>query len=303
MRIGLMLSEAFNGLRRNATMVISVILVTFISLTFVGAAVLLQVQIGLMKGYWYDRAEVTVYLCNTVSSAAGCSGGAITDEQKTAVQDRLASATLAPYVQKLYFVDQQTAYKDFTRQFSGAPNLAFVTPDLLPAQFHLKLVNPNKSGVIKEGLAGMAGVDDVTDQRALLGPVFSLLNTASYTALALAAIMLVAAMLLIATTIRLSAFSRRRELGIMRLVGASNRFIQTPFVLEGVFAGLVGSLLAGGAIVAIVRFFIVPNTATNPLVAYVGTHDALLAVPLLVGVGVLLAAVSASIAIRRYLKV
>src|SRR6218665_710422 len=82
-----------------------------------------------------DRAEVTVYLCKTVSSAAGCSGGAITDEQKTAVQDRLASATLAPYVQKLYFVDQQTAYKDFTRQFSGAPNLAFVTPDLLPAQF------------------------------------------------------------------------------------------------------------------------------------------------------------------------
>src|SRR6218665_3877710 len=112
MRIGLMLSEAFNGLRRNATMVISVILVTFISLTFVGAAVLLQVQIGLMKGYWYDRAEVTVYLCNTGSSAAGCSGGAITDEQKTAVQDRLASATLAPYVQKLYFVD--TKYNFWT---------------------------------------------------------------------------------------------------------------------------------------------------------------------------------------------
>src|SRR6218665_4077986 len=97
------LSEAFNGLRRNATMVILVILVTFISLTFFGAAVLLQEKIELMKCYWYDRAEVTVYLCNTVSSAAGCSGGAITDEQKTAVQDRLASATLAPYVQKLYF--------------------------------------------------------------------------------------------------------------------------------------------------------------------------------------------------------
>ena len=68
--------------------------------------------------------------------------------------------------------------------------------------------------------------------------------------------MLIAAVLLIATTIRLSAFSRRRELGIMRLVGASNRFIQTPFILEGVFAALIGSVLAGGAIVAIVQFFV-----------------------------------------------
>ena len=130
-----------------------------------------------------------------------------------------------------------------------------------------------------------------------------MLNAASYTAIAIAAIMLVAAALLIATTIRLSAFSRRRELGIMRLVGATNRFIQTPFVLEGIFAGLLGSLLAGGAVVAIVHFFVQGYLAERLSFTFVDLGDALLVVPLLVVVGVLLAAASAGIAITRYLKV
>ncbi len=96
----------------------------------------------------------------------------------------------------------------------------------------------------------------MTDQRGLLEPIFAIMNAATFTAICIAALMLVAAVLLIATTIRLSAFSRRRELGIMRLVGASNRFIQTPFILEGVLAALIGSLLAGGVIVALVQFFV-----------------------------------------------
>jgi cell division transport system permease protein len=130
------------------------------------------------------------------------------------------------------------------------------------------------------------------------------MNAASYTAIGIAALMLVAAVLLISTTIRLSAFSRRREVGIMRLVGASNRFIETPFILEGVLAALIGSVLAGGAIVAIVHFFVqgylqqaIQNTA------FVGLSDALIVVPILIGVGAILAALSASVAIRRYLKV
>ena len=68
-----MLGEAANGLRRNASMVVSVVLVTFISLTFVGTAALLQLQIAQMKNFWYDRAQVAVYLCTTVSTAAGAS--------------------------------------------------------------------------------------------------------------------------------------------------------------------------------------------------------------------------------------
>jgi cell division transport system permease protein len=117
--------------------------------------------------------------------------------------------------------------------------------------------------------------------------------------------MLVAAVLLIATTIRLSAFSRRRELGIMRLVGASNRFIQTPFVLEGVFAALVGSLLAGAAIVAIVQFFVQGylSTTLQTTTTLVGLSDAVVVVPILIVVGAALAAAASSVAISRYLKV
>ncbi|HEY1106241.1 permease-like cell division protein FtsX [Agromyces endophyticus] len=303
MRFGLVLREAANGLRRNITMVISVVLVTFISLTFVGTAALMQLQIAQMKGFWYDRAQVAVYLCTSMSTAAGCTDGEATEEQKAAVEAQLKSDTLKPFIDEFYFEDHEQAYENFQKQFEGTPSADYVTPDVLPEAFWVNLIDPSQSDVIVESLAGMPGVEQVVDQRKYLDPIFDALNAASYTAIAIAAIMLVAAALLIATTIRLSAFSRRRELGIMRLVGASNRFIQTPFVLEGVFAGLVGSLLAGGAVVAIVIFFVQGYLAKNLSLTFVDTSDALLVVPLLVVVGVLLAAVSAGIAIRRYLRV
>ena len=303
MRIGLVLGEAANGLRRNASMVVSVVLVTFISLTFVGTAALLQLQIAQMKNFWYDRAQVAVYLCTTVSTAAGCIDGEATEEQKEAIEDQLNSPTLKPFIDEFYFEDHEQAYANFQDQFEGTPAADYVTPEVLNETFWVNLVDPSESAVIVESLAGLAGVEQVFDQRNYLDQIFDVLNAASYTAIAVAAIMLVAAALLIATTIRLSAFSRRRELGIMRLVGASNRFIQTPFVLEGIFAGLIGSLLAGAAVVAIVYFFVQGYLAENLSFTFVGVNDALLVVPLLVAVGVLLAAVSAGIAITRYLRV
>ncbi|WP_394552480.1 permease-like cell division protein FtsX [Agromyces sp. MMS24-JH15] len=303
MRLGLVLGEAANGLRRNASMVVSVVLVTFVSLTFVGTAALLQLQIGQMKGYWYDRAQVAVYLCTSVSTSEGCTDGEATEEQKAAVQAQLESDTLAPFVDEVTFEDHQQAYDNFQEQFAGTPAAEYVTPEVLNETFWVNLVDPGQSDVIAESLAGMAGVEQVVDQRRYLDQIFDVLNAASYTAIAIAAIMLVAAALLIATTIRLSAFSRRRELGIMRLVGASNGFIQTPFVVEGVFAGLIGSLLAGGAVLAIVQFFVQGYLAETLSFTFVDLGDAWLVVPLLVLVGVLLAAISAGIAIRRYLRV
>lgn len=303
MRIGLVLAEAANGLRRNASMVVSVVLVTFISLTFVGTAALMQLQIGQMKSYWYDRAQVAVYLCTTVSTAAGCIDGEATAEQKAAVESQLESATLTPYIDEFYFEDHQQAYENFQQQFEGTPAADYVTPEVLNETFWVNLVDPSQSEVIAEALAGLAGVEQVVDQRRYLDQIFDVLNAASFTAIGIAAIMLVAAALLIATTIRLSAFSRRRELGIMRLVGASNRFIQTPFVLEGVIAGLIGSILAGAAVIGIVHFFVQGYLAQSLSFTFVDLGEAWLVVPLLVAVGVLLAAVSAGIAIRRYLRV
>ncbi|MDJ0334584.1 permease-like cell division protein FtsX [Salinibacterium sp. G-O1] len=305
MRLGLILGEAGSGLRRNVSMVISVILVTFISLTFVGAAILLQMQIGQMKGYWYDRAQVAVYLCTDVDNTGNCTQAAATQEQIDNVEAQLNSPTLAPFIEKYEFETHDQAFANFQVQFADNPIAAFVTPGDLNESFRVNLVDPTNADVLIESLSGAAGVQDVQDQRGLLDQIFAILNAASYTAIGVAALMLVAAVLLIATTIRLSAFSRRRELGIMRLVGASNRFIQTPFILEGVFASLIGSLMAGGAILAIVQFFVQGylSRTLGSTTTLVGVNDALVVVPVLIVVGAALAAASAGVAISRYLKV
>jgi cell division transport system permease protein len=304
-RFGLILSEVANGLRRNMSMVISVVLVTFISLTFVGAAILLQMQIGQMKGYWYDRAQVAVYMCTDVDTTGNCTQTAATEAQIAAVEDQLTSPALSPYIERFEFETHEQAYENFQTQFADSPIAAFVTPETLNESFRVNLINPADADILIESLSGAAGVQNVEDQRGYLDQIFSILNAASYTAIGVAALMLIAAVLLIATTIRLSAFSRRRELGIMRLVGASNRFIQTPFILEGVFAALIGSLLAGGAIVAIVQFFVQGylQSTLQATTTLVGLSDAVVVVPILVVVGAALAAASAGVAISRYLKV
>jgi cell division transport system permease protein len=305
MRIGLVLAEVGQGLRRNFSMVVSVVLVTFISLTFVGAAMLMQLQIQQMKGYWYDRAQVAVYLCTHLSQTPTCSSTEATAEQIAAVKQKLESPEIKGYIKTLDFENHQQAYDRFKEQFADSSVSSLVTPDLLPQTYWINLKDPDRSTVISEALADQPGVDEVVDQRAYLQPIFDALNAASYTAIGIAALMLVAAVLLISTTIRLSAFSRRRELGIMRLVGASNRFIETPFVLEGVIASLIGSVLAGAAVWLLVRFFVRGYLADNvPLsTSLIGTKDALLVIPILIAMGALLAALSASFAIRRYLKV
>jgi cell division transport system permease protein len=304
-RLRLVLGEAASGLRRNVSMVISVVLVTFISLTFVGAAILLQMQIGQMKGYWYDRAQVAVYMCTETDSTGMCAQAEATDEQIAAVEAQLQSDTLAPFIKQFEYETHDQAFTNFQDQFSDSPITGFVTKEMLPESFRVNLHDPKQADILIESLSSSPGVQAVEDQRRYLDQIFAVLNAASFTAIGLATLMLIAAVLLIATTIRLSAFSRRRELGIMRLVGASNRFIQTPFILEGVFAALIGSVLAGGAVVAIVELFVKGYIAdtVGATMTLVGTDEALLVVPILIGVGGLLAAASAGVAISRYLKV
>jgi len=304
MRLGLVLSEVGQGFRRNLSMVISVVLVTFISLTFFGAAILLQFQINQMKGYWYDRAQVAIYFCTDVQTEQPCNGAEASADQIAAVKAQLEGPTLRPYVKKFTFENHQQAYDNFEKQFANTSLAQLASPDILSQAFRVNMKDPSQADILSEQLSSQPGVEEVQDQRGLLDPIFSIMNAASYTAIGIAALMLVAAVLLISTTIRLSAFSRRRELGIMRLVGASNRFIETPFILEGVLAALIGSLLAGGAIIAIVQVFVqgyLQKTIRDT--AFVGLPDALIVAPILLLVGALLAALSASVAIRRYLKV
>ncbi len=304
MRVGLVLGEVWSGLRRNLSVVISVVLVTFVSLTFVGAAILMQLQVQQMKAFWYDRAQVAIYLCTDFDQSATCSGDDVTPEQIAAIEEALNSPTLQPYISEYFFVDHDEAYTEFTEQFAGNPIVDITTPEQLNQTFWLKLEDPSRSAIIQETFTGIPGVQSVTDQRSLLDRIFLFLGVASYTAIAIAGLMLVAAMLLISTTIRLSAFSRRREIGIMRLVGASNRFIQTPFILEGIISALIGAVLAGVASVAVVKFFVQDYLVINlPFTSYVTVEQSLIVPPILVGIGVVLSAIAAKIAISRYLRV
>jgi cell division transport system permease protein len=304
MRFGFMFSEVGQGLRRNISMVVSIVLVTFISLTFVGTASLLQLQIGQMKNYWYDRAQVAIYLCTDVSPEATCPRGEASEDVKAQVQERLDSATLTPFIDEYYFEDHDQAFANFQEQFAGNAVAQYVKAEQLNETYWVNLFDPNQSQIITESFTGLAGVEEVRDQRSYLDQIFNILNIASLAAVSIAALMLISSVLLISTTIRLSAFSRRRELGIMRLVGASNFSIQLPFILEGVVAALVGSLLAAGAVLGLVVFFVQGFLAERlPFTSFVSLSDGMLVVPLLIAAGVVLAAVASGLAIRRYLKI
>ncbi|WP_104109360.1 permease-like cell division protein FtsX [Arthrobacter sp. N199823] len=304
MRLAFIMSELGSGLRRNLTMVISVILVTFVSLTFVGTAGLLQMQIGQLKGFWYDKVQVTIYLCTDVPANTNCVSGPVTDDQKAAIEDLLKSPAVKPYVETWTFESQKEALGHFQEQFANSPMVDSVEAANLPSSYRIKLTDPEKYQIINETFAATPGVDSVVDQRTVLDKLFSWMNIATYVAVGVAALMTVCAALLIATTIRLSAQSRTREIEIMRLVGASRTVIQLPFVLEGVIAATIGALLASGAVWSIVHFFFGGYlAASNSGTPYISTGDAFVIYPILILLGVVLAGVSSAVSLRKNLKV
>jgi cell division transport system permease protein len=304
MRLGFILGEVWAGLKSNVSMVVSIILVTFISLTFVGVAALLQLQIGQMKNYWYDRAQVAIYLCTDFSPSTACPLGAATGAQKNAISTQLGSTVLSPYIDTYYFESHEEAYQKFLDEFAGSAVASFITAEQLNEAYWVNLIDPEQSALITETFTGLGGVEEVRDQRGYLDQIFAFLNVGSITAAAIAGVMLISATLLISTTIKLSAFSRRREIGIMRLVGSSNFSIQLPFVLEGIAAAVAGSLLAIGAIFTITEYLVADFLAARlPFTSFVGFAEAVLVAPYLIGAGVILAALASGVSIRRYLKI
>ena len=303
MRLAFILSEIGSGLRRNLTMVISVILVTFISLTFVGAAGMLQLQINQMKGYWYDKVQVAIFLCNEGSAAAGCASGPVTEEQQKNLEALLRSPAVSQYINEFQFESKEDAYGHFKEQFSNSPIVDSVAPDQLPASFRINMKDPEKYQIISETFASQPGVESVIDQRKILEQLFSIMNGASVVAVFIAGVMIICAILLIATTIRLSAFSRRRETGIMRLVGASKTVIQLPFILEGVIAALIGAALASGTLWAVSYFFLGDLSKQFQDTPFISPSQTLVLVPALFALGVILAGISSLLTLRRYLRV
>lgn len=304
MRLAFIMSELGSGLRRNLTMVISVILVTFVSLTFVGAAGLLQMQIGQLKGFWYDKVQVTIYLCTDIPANANCASGPVTPDQKATIEGMLESPAVKPYIENWTFESQEEALAHFREQFANSPMVDSVEAGNLPSSFRIKLNDPEKYQIINETFSATPGVDSVVDQRKVLEKLFSWMNIATYVAMGVAGLMIICAALLIATTIRLSAQSRMREIDIMRLVGASKTVIQLPFVLEGVIAATIGALLASGAVWSIVVFFMGGYLAdANTGTPFISAREALVIYPVLILLGVVLAGVASAVSLRKNLKV
>jgi cell division transport system permease protein len=243
MRARFLLSEVGIGLRRNMTMTFAVIVTTAISLSLLGIGLLSNAQVGAMKDYWYDKIEVSVFLCGSLSESPSCAGGVVTSEQRLQIQQDLQSM---PAVDSVFYESQSEAFNRFQERFKDSAIAANVTADQLPESFRVKLKDPTQFAVIVSAFSGRPGVDVVQDQRSILEKFFKLLGVLRNGALLVGLASVLTAALLISNTLRIAAFNRRRETGVMKLVGASSWSIQLPFLLEGVISAIVGWGLATG---------------------------------------------------------
>ena len=306
MRFRFILSETWTSLRRNVPMLLSVMLVTFISFLFIGASLLTQAQITKAKGDWYDKVEVVVWLCpDGNSQSANCSTGkAATTAQINELQ-KVIQQELPNDVSQVTFMSREDFYNNsFVKQYpKGEYQGRTLTAADMQDSLWLKLKNPENYRVVSEVLSNRDGVEEVVDQRQIFEPVFAILNRATVATGGLAVIMVIVAIMLTGTTLRMSAASRSEETEIMRLVGASNWTIRLPFILEGVIASLAGSLLSCGALALFVKVFVTDWLAKSVTwIPYVDQTTVWLVSPILIVGAVVLSVLASSIALRRYLK-
>ncbi|MGI5197637.1 permease-like cell division protein FtsX [Streptomyces sp. CA-288835] len=305
MRAQFVLSEIGVGLRRNLTMTFAVIVSVALSLALFGGSLLMSDQVNTMKGYWYDKVNVSIYLCNKsdAESDPNCAKGAVTTEQKKQIESDLEKMSV---VDTVAHETADQAYKHYKEQFGDSPLASSLTPDQMQESFRVKLTEPEKYQVIATAFDGRDGVQSVQDQKSYLDNLFELLNGMNWAARAVMAMMLVVALMLIVNTVRVSAFSRRRETGIMRLVGASGFYIQAPFIMEAAVAGLIGGGVAC-AFLLIARYFIIDHglalSEKLNLINFIGWDAVLTKLPLILATSLLMPALAAFFALRKYLKV
>ncbi|MEK2494895.1 permease-like cell division protein FtsX [Kitasatospora purpeofusca] len=303
MRAQFVLSEIGVGLRRNLTMTIAVVVSVALSLALAGASLLVRDQVNSMKGYWYDKVEVSIYFCTKADTrnSPQCDKGAATDQQIADIKTQLDK--MDSVVQTSTFENSTEAYKHWKEMNPDNPLISVLGPDAIPQSWRVKLKDPTKYDVIQSAFAGKPGVKSVEDQRKILENLFGLLNGLQTAAFVIMVLMLFVALLLIVNTVRVSAFSRRRETGIMRLVGASNFYVQMPFIAEAAFSALLGAVMASGLLLG--GHFFVQNWLAERVqfIHFIGLSSVLAVIPLLVVVGMGMAGIAAFFTLRKYLKV
>lgn len=304
MRARLILTQAFKGLARDKGMALAIALVTFVSILFVGGGSLLRMQVSKSQAQWFDQIEVSIFMCAKDDASPNCQGKAATEQQVQQVRDSLDSNQLKPYIKSYTFETKEQALDNLKRLYPDVAVVKMATLDMMSESFRVKLVNPRQYKVVTEEFQSRPGVAVVKDQQQVVQPLLNALSRAAAMAWGLAAVMTVAAVLLITTTIRLFAMSRERETAIMRLVGASNLFIQAPFILQSAISALVGAVVAIGTlfvgIKVVVKTWLAPSFQWTSFVNY---QDVALLSPVLLLVSLVLVAVAAGISLAKYTKV
>jgi cell division transport system permease protein len=279
------------------------VIIVAISLTLLGVALLAGRQVDLYGGYWADKIEVSVFLANDVTPA-----------QRDAIRAQLDAI---PVVQRIFYETKQEAYSRFKDQFKDSPDMIRnVSPSVMPESFRLKLGDPEQFNQVHDKFCNgkfdaqgrefcNPGIDLVVDQRKLVERFFAVLSLLKNSFLVLAAVLGLAAVVLIAVTVRVAAFARRKETQIMKLVGASNTYIRLPFLAEGVFAGLLGALVAFVFLRAGMYYL---GRVQDQVVIFrnlplVGMSDFWSTWIVLLGLGVLVSGLASLIALRKYVRV
>lgn len=300
MRASFVFSEVVNGLRRNVTMTIAMILTTAISLGLLGGGLLAVMAADRTQQMYSDQTEVAVFLNDEVSKTDQNCAQPMCQQLK----DELGQSSA---VQDVQFQSQKQAYERFVELFSDSPELAqLAKPEALPASLRLKMAEPEMFAQVRQEFENKPGVDSVVDQAKYVDSMLGFVDTLRNAAFTLALIQLAAALMLISNTIQLSAFSRRTETGIMRLVGATRWYTQLPFLLEAAVSGLIGAILGtAGLALGKVLFFdgAVGSQFQAGMVPSIGIGDVFLISPLLALIGVAIASITGYVTLRLYVRV
>ena len=300
MRTDFVVHEVVTGLKRNVTMTVAMVLTTAISLGLVGTGLLAVRTIDRTEQLYSARVEVQVALTSDVSAAdADCSQPIC-----SALMDTLESS---PLVESVRYENQQQAYERYLQLFEGQALADVVRPQSLPATLRVRLADPDAGAqAVRDSMTGLVGVRNVIDQRDVVARLFDFLGGVRDLTFALAVVQAAAALLLISNTVQVSAFTRRTEVGIMRLVGATRWYTQLPFLIEAVVTGVVGALLAAGGLLVGKFLFIDPllsGIVSNGVVPPVEVADIVWVSPVLVMIGAGIAAVTGYVTLRLYVRI
>lgn len=303
MQLRYVFSELGQGLRRNLSMHIAVILTLFVSLTLVGLGVLLNQQADKAAAQWGSQLQITVWLCKDKDDNPACTGE-VSEAQKAAISKVVDNN---PEVADWYIESKEQAFEKIKEllgpeKFEG-PNPAATAEDM-PQSVWITLKDPSQDQGITSAVIGLDGVSNIRDAREVLKPIYGSINALKWGALGTAAFLVLAALLLVANTIRLAAFARRKEIGIMRLVGASTLYIALPFLLEALVTAVIGIVLAAGALGAFMWFGIHERAATGlKFMPWIGLDEYTYSVAVIAILGPILTVFPTLLLTRKYLKV